>query len=67
MRQHHEVDLTLLQHLVDAVPGEHVVHPIGVPAGIEQDPALIAVERRYGQQRGIAAGVLRIPGDPVLR
>ena len=30
-------------HPVDVVPGENVVHPIVVPAGIKQDLALIAI------------------------
>ena len=49
MREHHEIDLAPLQHPVDVVPGENVVHPIVVPAGIKQDLALIAIERCEGQ------------------
>ena len=49
MREHHEIDLASLQHPVDVVPGENVVHPSVVPAGIKQDLALIAIERCKGQ------------------
>ena len=67
VRQHHEVDLAALEHPVDALAGEGVVHPVGVPAGIEQDLLLVAVEQGDGQQGRVAAGILPIPGDPVLR
>ena len=49
MREHHEIDLAPLQHPVDLAPGENVVHPIVVPAGIKQNLALIAIERCEGQ------------------
>ena len=49
MREHHEIDLASLQHPINAMSGEDVVHPIVVPAGIKQDLALIAIERCNGQ------------------
>ena len=66
MREHHEIDLTSLQHLIDAMPGEDIVHPIVVPACIEEDLALVAVQQSEGQKSRIAASVFRIPGNAVL-
>lgn len=43
-----------------------VVHPVGVPAGIKKDLLLVTPWHRHGDQRGVAAGVVPIPGDPVL-
>ena len=66
MREHHEIDLAPLQHPIDAVPGKYVIHPIVAPAGIKQDLALIAVERRDSQKRRVAAGIFWVPGNAVL-
>ena len=66
MGEHHEIDLASLEHPVDLVPGEDVVHPIVVPAGIKQDLALIAIERCDGQKRCVAARILCVPGNRVL-
>ena len=48
------------------MPGEDIVHPIVVPACIEQDLALIAVQQCRDEEGRIAASVFRIPGNAVL-
>ena len=53
-------DLPVPQLLVDAFLGETAIHPVRVPAGIEQQAVPSAVGGFGVQQRGKTGGVLGV-------